>query len=153
MAADLVFFGTVLTVAEALPTAEALAVADGRVAAVGSRADVAGWVGPDTETVELGDGCVMPGLVEAHGHPLMEAIVLADRIVDIRPVTMRGIDEVLAAIRDEVAFRADTRAYLNGWDPLLQVGAPEPTLASLDAQAPDTPLVIIHNSGHKAYFN
>jgi predicted amidohydrolase YtcJ len=153
MAADLVFFGTVLTVAEALPTAEALAVADGRVVAVGSRADVAGWVGPDTETVELGDGCVMPGLVEAHGHPLMEAIVLADRIVDIRPVTMRSIDEVLAAIRDEVAFRGDTGAYLNGWDPLLQVGAPEPTLAWLDAQAPDTPLVVIHNSGHKAYFN
>ncbi len=153
MAADLVFFGTVLTVDEALPSAEALAVADGRVVAVGSRADVDGWVGPDTETIELGDGCVMPGLIEAHGHPLMEAIVLADRIVDIRPVTMRSIDEVLAAIRDEVAVRGDTGAYLNGWDPLLQVGAPEPTLAWLDAQAPDTPLVIIHNSGHKAYFN
>src|SRR3954453_17414668 len=153
MPAELVFLGTVLTVDEARPTAEALAVADGRIVAVGNRDDVDVWIGPDTEIVELGDGCVMPGLVEAHGHPLMEAIVLADRIVDIRPVTMRGIDEVLAATRDEVAFRGDTGAYLNGWDPLLQVGAPEPSLAWLDAQAPDTPLVIIHNSGHKAYFN
>lgn len=153
MAADLAFFGTVLTVDDALPTAEALAVADGRVVAVGSRSDVEGWVGPDTETVELGDGCVMPGLIEAHGHPLMEAIVLADRFVDIRPVTMRSIDDVLSAIRSEVAVRGESGAYLNGWDPLLQIGAPEPTLAWLDAQAPDTPLVIIHNSGHKAYFN
>lgn len=153
MAADLVFFGTVLTVDDARPTAGALAVADGRIVAVGDGAEVQSWVGPDTDVVELGDGCLMPGLIEAHGHPLMEAIVLADRIVDIRPVTMRGVDEVLAAIRNEVAARGADGAYLNGWDPLLQVGLPEPTLQWLDDQARDTPLVIIHNSGHKAYFN
>ena len=153
MAADLVFFGTVLTVDDARPTAGALAVADGRVVAVGERADVENWVGPETEVVELGDGCVLPGLIEAHGHPLMEAIVLADRIVDIRPVTMTAAADVLAAIRSEVADRGDSGAYLNGWDPLLQLGLPEPTLAWLDAEAPGTPLVIVHNSGHEAYFN
>ena len=153
MPAELVFLGTVLTVDEARPSAEALAVADGRIVAVGSRADVDVWIGPDTEIVELGDGCVMPGLIEAHGHPLMEAIVLSDRMVDIRPVTMRDADAVVAAIRSEVAKRGDDGAYLNGWDPLLQDGLPEPTLAWLDAEAPATPLVIIHNSGHKAYFN
>ena len=146
-------FGTVLTVDDAQPTAEALAVTDGRIVAVGSRADVEPHRGPDTDVVELGDGCVMPGFVEAHGHPLMEAIVLAQRIVDIRPVTMRSSGEVLAAIRAEVRNRGAEGAYLNGWDPLLQLGLPEPTLAWLDAQAPKTPLVIIHNSGHKAYFN
>ena len=142
-----------LTVDEAQPTAEAIAVTDGRIVAVGARADVAQGIGPDTETVDLGDGCVMPGLVEAHGHPLMEAIVLSDRIVDIRPVTMRDADDVVAAIRREVAARGADGAYLNGWDPLLQEGLPEPTLACLDDVAPDSPLVIIHNSGHKAYFN
>ena len=151
--ADLVVYGTVLTVDENRPTAEALAVTDGRIVAVGSRADVEAHEGPDTETVELGDGCVMPGFVEAHGHPLMEAIVLADRVVDIRPVTMRSAAVVVAAVRNEVATRGATGAYLNGWDPLLQEGLPEPTLEWLDAEAPETPLVIIHNSGHKAYFN
>ncbi|KQY08035.1 amidohydrolase [Mycobacterium sp. Root135] len=153
MPADLAFFGTVLTVDDAMPTAGGLAVADGRIVAVGDRAAVESWVGPDTEVVELADGCVMPGLIEAHGHPLMEAIVLADRIVDVRPVTMGDADRVLSAIRAEVAARGDSGAYLNGWDPLLQVGLPEPTLAWLDGMAPGTPLVIIHNSGHKAFFN
>ncbi|GAB7066356.1 amidohydrolase [Mycobacterium hodleri] len=153
MPAELVFFGTVLTVDDALPTAGALAVADGRVVSVGDRAEVENWVGPDTVVVELGDGCVMPGLIEAHGHPLMEAMVLADRIVDVRPVTMGSAADVLAAIEHEVAARGDSGAYLNGWDPLLQAGLPEPTLAWLDGMAPDTPLVIVHNSGHKAYFN
>ena len=165
MSADLVVYGTVLTVDGDRPTAECLAVRDGRIVAVGVWADVAHLIGPDTEVVDYGDGCVMPGFVEAHGHPLMEAIVLSDRIVDIRPVVMRDPDDVLAAIRNEVAARGASGAYLNGWDPLLQTGGqersdsgevnrlPAPTLEWLDGLAPDTPLVIIHNSGHLAYFN
>ncbi len=107
--ADLVIQGTVLTVDETQPTAEALAVSDGRIVAVGTREQIEIWIGPDTETVEIGDGCVMPGLVEAHGHPLMEAIVLSDRMVDIRPVTLPNADDVVAAIKAEVAKRGDRR--------------------------------------------
>jgi predicted amidohydrolase YtcJ len=130
-----------------------LAVSDGRIIAVGERADIESWIGPGTEVVNTGDGCVMPGFVEAHGHPLMEAMVLSDRMVDIRPVTLPTADDVVVAIRAEVAKRGDAGAYLNGWDPLLQNGLPEPTLNWLNSVAPDTPLVIFHNSGHKAYFN
>lgn len=151
--ADVVITGTVLTVDDARPTAEALAVADGRIVAVGARSDVADLIGPNTRTVDIGDGCVMPGFVEAHGHPLMEAMALSDRIVDIRPVTVRDADRVVEAVAREAKKRKAGGAYLNGWDPLLQSGLPEPTLAWLDEVAPDGPLVIIHNSGHKAYFN
>jgi predicted amidohydrolase YtcJ len=151
--ADLVLTGTVLTVNDAQPTAEALAVAEGRIVAVGDRADVEAWIGPGTEVVDVGKGCVLPGLVEAHGHPLMEAIALSERMVDIRPVTMTSADEVVAAVHSEVARRGQQGAYLNGWDPLLQNGLPDPTSAWLDGIAPDSPLVILHNSGHKAFFN
>lgn len=151
--ADLVIFGTVLTVDDLAPTAEGLAVSDGRIVAVGTRSAVERWIGRGTEKLDIGDGCVMPGLVEAHGHPLMEAIVLSERMVDIRPVTLPDAGAVVDAIRREVAARGADGAYLNGWDSLLQPGLPEPTLAWLDSEAPDTPLVIVHNSGHKAYFN
>jgi predicted amidohydrolase YtcJ len=150
--ADLVIFGHILTVDATRPTAEALAVSNGRIAAVGSRTDVQPWVGADTEVREV-DGCVLPGFVEAHGHPLMEAVALSERIVDIRPVTLPTADAVVAAIHAEVEKRGAAGAYLNGWDPLLQTGLPAPTLAWLDSVARDTPLVMVHNSGHKAYFN
>ncbi|WP_139335147.1 amidohydrolase [Mycobacterium sp. GA-1841] len=150
--ADLVLYGTILTVDPARPTADALAVSDGRIVALGSRAEVAGWVGERTDVREV-DGCVLPGFIEAHGHPLMEAVALSGRIVDIRPVTLATAEEVLDAVRAEVARRGADGAFLNGWDPLLQNGLPEPTLAWLDGVAADTPLVIVHNSGHKAYFN
>ena len=150
--ADLVIFGTVLTVDDLAPTAEAIAVSDGRIIAVGDRSEVESWIGPGTQKLDI-DGCVMPGLVEAHGHPVLEAMVLSDRMVDIRPVTLPNADDVVDAIRREAATRGPEGAYLNGWDPLLQKGLPEPTLAWLDGMAPNDPLVIIHNSGHKAYFN
>ncbi|MCG5432096.1 amidohydrolase [Mycobacterium sp. MYCO198283] len=152
-AADLVFYGTILPVDDAFSTAEALAVTGGRIAAVGRRAEVEPLVGPETAVRDLGDGCLLPGFVEAHGHPVMEAMILSDRMVDIRPVTLPDADAVVAAVASEVARRGADGAYLSGWDPLLQRGLPQPTLAWLDARAPDTPLVIIHNSGHLAYFN
>ena len=152
-AADLVTTGTVLTVDEERPTAEALAAADGRIIAVGNRSDVAGLIGTGTQTIDIGDGCVMPGLIEAHGHPVMEAVALSDRIVDVRPVTVPDAYDVVDAVRREVTQRGPDGAYVLGWDPLLQSGLPQPTLAWLDEIAPNGPLVIIHNSGHKAYFN
>lgn len=144
-AADLVITGNIRTVDDARPTARSVAVLDGRIVAI----DDDSWTGP---VFDIGDGCVLPGFVEAHGHPLMEAVALSGRIVDIRPVTMRDADEVVAAVHREVARRGVDGAYLNGWDPLLQKGLPEPTLQWLDGIA-DTPLVIMHNSGHKAFFN
>ncbi len=151
--ADLVITGTVLTVDEARPTARNVVVAHGRIAALDVPEDrLPDWIGPDTTVVSAGDGCVLPGFVEAHGHPLMEAVALSDRMVDIRPVTLSSADDVVAAVHAEVARRGTDGAYLNGWDPLLQKGLPEPTLDWLDGIA-DTPLVILHNSGHKAFFN
>jgi predicted amidohydrolase YtcJ len=108
--ADLVITGTVLTVDEERPTAEALAVADGRIIAVGDRSDVAGLAGADAQAVDIGDGYVMPGFIEAHGHPLMEAVALSDRIIDIRPVTIPNADDVVVAIHREVGNRGTAGA-------------------------------------------
>ncbi|QBJ98816.1 amidohydrolase [Rhodococcus sp. ABRD24] len=151
--ADLVLFGDVLTMDESLPQATAVAVADGRILAVGSDADVAPHIGPATVVHDVGDGCILPGFIEAHGHPLNEAVVLGEPVVDIRPVTIADADGVLAAIERAVAECGPEGALLNGWDPLLQKGLPEPTLQWLDGISPAAPLVILHNSGHAAYFN
>lgn len=151
--AELLIRATVLTVDATNSVAEAVAVSDGRIVAVGAVAALQEWVGSDTTTIDLGAACLLPGFVEAHGHPLMEAVVLSDRMVDIRPVTLPAAADVVAAVHAEVAARGADGAYLNGWDPLLQTGLPTPTLQWLDEIAPDTPLVIIHNSGHLAFFN
>jgi len=106
---------------------------------------------PDAKQVHL-DGWIMPGLIEPHGHPATAAVFSSDRVVDIRPVVVPTAEGVMAAIRDAPAAKP-AAVYANGWDALLQRGLPEPDIGLLDELAGDTPLVIVHNSGHSAYFN
>ncbi|OYD68618.1 amidohydrolase [Rhodococcus sp. OK302] len=153
MNADLVLFGDVVTMDDALPRAEGLAVTGGRITTVGSRAELDVLIGAGTQVVDVGSACILPGFIEPHGHPLEEAIVLGPAVVDIRPVTIADADTVVATIAETISDRGAAGAFLNGWDPLLQKGLPEPTLKWLDTTAPDYPLVILHNSGHVAYFN
>jgi predicted amidohydrolase YtcJ len=70
-APDLVLHGgKILTMDEASTTAEAVAVTDGRITAVGSADDVLALAGDDTRVVDLAGRTVMPGVVEPHTHLL-----------------------------------------------------------------------------------
>ncbi|MBY4039263.1 amidohydrolase [Rhodococcus fascians] len=52
------------------PRAEAVAVKDGSVVAVGSTSDVEQWIGRDTDVVDFGNAALLPGLTDAHVHPI-----------------------------------------------------------------------------------
>lgn len=150
------FIGSVMTMSEAMPRAEAVLVRAGRIAVVGSEAEARAAVEPGEAatlaTVELGERVLMPGLIEPHGHPTSSAVLVSDHVVDIRPVVVPRAKDVMRLITEAVAQRPGG-VLANGWDPLLQRGLQDPTLESLDALAGDVPIVILHNSGHTAFFN
>lgn len=150
--ASTLFIGTVLTLDETAPYAAAVLVEGERISAIGAEHELRQSMPPNTTVVELGDRVLMPGLIEPHGHPSSTAILLSDHVVDIRPVVVKQPDEVFDRLRAALASHPEG-VMANGWDPLLQRGLEEPTLASLDELAGSTPLVIVHNSGHSAYFN
>lgn len=146
-----VFTGRIRPLSPEIDTeVEAMAVDDGHIVQIGSVTDLAAQY-PDADTVALA-GWVMPGLIEPHGHPAFSAIVLSDLVVDIRPVVVADADGVLETIRRAVTD-ADGAVFVNGWDALLQRGLPDPDMSYLDELAGSVPLVVIHNSGHSAYFN
>lgn len=147
---DTVYTGTIITQDDAAPQAEAFLVSDGRIVAIGSVDEVTA-AAPRAHTIAL-DGWIMPGLIEPHGHPSSSAVLLSGTTVDIRPVVVPTADGVMDKIRSALAARPDT-LFVNGWDPLLQRGLEAPNRASLDELAGPIPLVILHNSGHCAYFN
>ena len=67
--ADIVYTnGTVLTMDDNLPTAEAVAVKDGRIVAVGPEAEVLEMAGDSTERIDLEGKTMLPGFVDSHGH-------------------------------------------------------------------------------------
>ncbi|MER7014976.1 amidohydrolase [Saccharopolyspora sp. NPDC000359] len=146
--------GNVLTMTTDQPRASALAVSGGRITAVGSDEEVQRWSGPGTQLVQLAGRTVLPGFVEAHGHPTLEMVIAGPDVLDIRPVTCATAEEVLSWLRAAVAA-ADPGCWLGafGWDPLLQEGLPAISRALLDELSPDHPLSVMHNSGHSAWGN
>ena len=54
---------------------EAMAIAGGRILAVGSRAELESFVGPGTKMLDHGSGTIMPGFVEPHLHLVTSALV------------------------------------------------------------------------------
>ncbi|MFH8615783.1 amidohydrolase [Streptomyces sp. NPDC017979] len=96
-AADIVLTGAaVRTLDPARPHATAVAVADGRIAAVGDDADVRDWRGPGTETVDLAGATLVPGLTDAHSHPVWGLDLAAG--ADLTAVT--DLDGLRVALRD-----------------------------------------------------
>jgi predicted amidohydrolase YtcJ len=72
--ADLVLTGgTIHTVAEAMPRATTVAIRDGEIVYVGDADGVERFVGPETETVDLGGRLVLPGFIDTHAHPVQAA--------------------------------------------------------------------------------
>ena len=66
---------TIVTMDRDNPIAQALAISNGKLTAVGEREAVLAHAGANTEIVALGDACVLPGLIEPHTHPdLLSAV-------------------------------------------------------------------------------
>ena len=66
--------GTVVTVNELQPAAEAVAVRGGCIVAVGYRDELMKLKGPKTKVVDLAGKTMIPGLIDAHGHVFMTGI-------------------------------------------------------------------------------
>ncbi len=79
------------------PTAEAVAIADGKIVAVGDMHDVADRRGPRTEVVDLAGAALYPGLVDSHLHPFLGT--QHARGADL--TGLRTLDEVLDALHEE----------------------------------------------------
>jgi len=90
--ADLVLLdGPVITMADGDPIAEAVAVRDGRIAAVGNSADIRPWIGSRTKVYGLEGRSVVPGLIDCHTHVATDAkdgaaVELRDFYVELHSV-------------------------------------------------------------------
>src|SRR5271156_2318077 len=60
--------GKIVTMNAAQPVAQAIAVRGDKVSALGSNADAARWIGPQTKVIDLHGQFAIPGFIEGHGH-------------------------------------------------------------------------------------
>jgi predicted amidohydrolase YtcJ len=154
-AADTIYSGgAILTMADSAPRAEAVAVRDGRILAVGPAAAVMAHQGAGTRMVDLDGRTLLPGFVDAHGHVLQVGVQAL--VANLMAPPDGGVDSI-AALQD--ALRAWAAEYPDrvdrlqaivgfGYDDSQLDEQRHPTRADLDAVSTDLPVYVIHQSGH-----
>ena len=153
--ADRIFVGgPIVTIDPRRPQVEALAVIGERIFALGRSADIMRYRTSATEIVDLAGATLMPGFVEAHGHPIMTGAAWGDPVVDIRAIHTPTYAAAVAKIRRRVAkAKPGEHLWFIGLDPALHQGMREPTTAELDALAPNNPICIQTSNFHVVYAN
>lgn len=114
---DTVFHnGVVYTINDQDAFAEAVAVKDGKILAVGTNADIDTLIGPSTQVVDLAGRALMPGLIDSHMHPMGGGAQLTACSLNYAALS---VDEALAKIT--ACIEADKDAdpaqwvQVNGW--------------------------------------
>ncbi|HSG08205.1 MAG TPA: amidohydrolase [Longimicrobiales bacterium] len=155
--ADLILTnGKVVTVDEAMPEAQAVAIKDGRILAVGSSADIQAYGGPATRVVDLDGRLAVPGFIEGHGH-FMD-LGQTQMILDLS--TAADWDDIVAMV-GEAAGDAQPGQWIqgHGWHQEKWSRVPEPNVdgvplhEGLSAASPENPVILSHASGHAAFAN
>lgn len=149
--ADLVLVGgTVLTQDPQRPRAEAVAIRDGRFAAVGSAEQVRALAGPGTRVVELRGGTVVPGLVDGHCH--LYGLGAALEVLPLKGLT--SAQAVVERVAEVARARPEGEWIAGrGWDQNLWTPAALPDREVLDKAVPGHPVVLERIDGHAVWAN
>ncbi len=152
--ADLIFHnGNIITVDSADRVAQAVAVRDGRILAVGTDAAIDSLAGPSTERIDLAGMTMTPGLLDAHAHFAGGGV---DRlyVLDLSYPKVRSIRDVLDSVSARVAaLPKGTWLVGRGWDEGKLAERRLITAADLDRVAPDHPVWLSQTMGHYGVAN
>lgn len=150
-AADLLLVNaTVITLDPSRPTADALAVRNGRIAAVGSWAELRSYRGRGTQLIDAGGAIAVPAFHDAHCHLLSYA--RSRSWLNLRAArSMADVRAAVAAHAAQMPAGAWVRAF--GYDETILAGGRHPDRHDLDAVAPDRPVRLQHRSLHVDVLN
>ncbi|MET8947914.1 amidohydrolase [Streptomyces sp. NPDC004542] len=126
-----------------LPQAAAIAIRDGVITAVGDDKDVAGQVGPATRVVDALGRRMIPGLNDAHLHVIRGGL---NYVLELRWDGVRTLRQGLAMLREQAARtpKGQWVRVVGGWSAEQFAERRLPTVAELNAAAPDTPVFVLH---------
>ena len=150
---DIVFLGgNVMSMDRSGTRAEAVAIKDGKIAAIGATAEISGMVSGDTEVMLLAGRTLIPGFVDPHNH--FSATVFDPVAVDCWTPPHGSI----VGIKDAIARAAEAALpgqWIFGWGFDGSYVREDRNLTSrdLDDAAPNNPVCIMDGSHHSCYAN
>jgi len=129
---------------------EAVAIANGRILAVGSNHEIGAYQGPNTQVLDLHGRLVVPGLADSHVHFISGGFQLLS--VDLKEARS---EEEFARRIGEKARTLPSGQWMQGgdWDEEAWASAKLPTRWLIDAVTPRTPVFLSRYDGHAALAN
>jgi predicted amidohydrolase YtcJ len=156
--ADTVFTGgAIITANDDQPFAEAVAIKDGKILAVGTLKSISDFQGDETVTVDLKGRTLSPGFVDGHAHVAQFGLqAMAANLLAAPDGNGDSIDDLLTELKD---FAAGPDVGRTGWivglgydDSVLAEGR-HPTRDDLDKVSTELPVIAVHISGHFSAVN
>lgn len=144
--------GSVLTMEDAAPVADAVAVKGERILAVGDHDEILALRGPDTEIIDLGEKTLLPGLIEPHTHP--DLCGQCYSWVDVSGFTHKSVEGVENALAQAIEDASPGEwIFAFGLDPMLTEGIGVWGRDRLDKMAPENPVAVMIQSMHTLFVN
>ncbi|MFJ3957360.1 amidohydrolase [Arthrobacter sp. NPDC090010] len=150
MTADLVLVGTIRTADRARPLAEAIAVRDGRISAVGTAEEVLADAGPGAVVRDLRDSVLYPGFVDVHNH---HALAGRAELFELVLEPTLDLDGILERVRAKAADLPEDAWIVGGViaSTLLSTFATTETRHRLDEAAGGRPVMLAEDSRHNRW--
>lgn len=150
--------GSILTMESSAPRAAALAVAGGRILAVGDDATVMAHANSATRHADLQGATLMPAFVDPHSHLVFTARKLACAGMESPPIAgIRSIADIQTTLRESLAAENDwpPERWLIGWgyDHAGLAEGRHPNRHDLDTVTTTQPVFLYHYSAHQAVVN
>jgi predicted amidohydrolase YtcJ len=155
--ADLVLKnGKVVTVDDARPVVEAIAVSGDTITAVGPNQEIERYVGASTKVIDLKGALATPGLIDAHAH----FTGVGQAAMSLKLGTAKEWDDIVRMVA-EAAKTAKPGEWIigRGWHQEKWGHRPEPQVEGfpvhdrLSRVSPNNPVLLTHASGHAAFAN
>ena len=155
--ADLVLRGgKIVTLDAAKPEVQALATRNGAIVALGTNAEIARYVGPATQVVELRGRLAIPGFIEGHAH----FFGIGELKIQLDLMATKSWDQIVSMVANAVEKAKPGQWIIGrGWHQEKWSSTPQPSVegfpthASLDKVSPNNPVVLTHASGHASFVN
>ncbi len=151
--ADAIYLGgDIVTIDDQHPTAEAVAIRNGKIVAVGQKSDVLKLQGEKTKLIDLGGKTLLPGFVDGHGHVFNCGLQAVS--ANLLPPPDHTVNDI-PSLKNELTKWAATETSKKfkiilgfGYDDAQLKEQRHPTRHDLDEVSKDLPVYCIHQSGH-----
>jgi len=155
--ADLVLLnGRIITVDDDIPEAQALAVENDKILAVGTDEEIRGYIGKGTEVIDLDGKPAYPGFIDSHMH----FFSLGESLLELPLSKAANFDEIVIMVK-EAAEKAKPGEWIlgGGWHQEKWDKVPSPNIDglpfhyALSEVSPENPVLLSHASGHSCMAN